>query len=75
MAATVREHVKARHAGISPVPRDTAQVARVHARAHHRLWCDHFHEEDGAGALVGPGSGRRRPSGWATGLGVVERMR
>jgi hypothetical protein len=73
--STIRDHVREMHPQISPLPRSNEDVAQAHARAHHRLHCSHIHEEDNAGKLIGPGSDRRRPSGWYTGLGVVMRDR
>jgi hypothetical protein len=53
-----------------------AELQQIHSRIHHRYGSslDHFHENDGAGALVGPGTDERRPSGWKTGEGVVPRV-
>ena len=72
-ASSIRQHIQERHPQIKPVPRANAECARQHARTHHRLHCDHVHDEDGQGQLAGPGSDQRRPSGWETGLGVIER--
>ena len=72
-ASTIRVHVETRHPDIRPVPRATEDVQREHARSHHRRHLSHTHEEDNAGNLIGPGSDRRRPSGWTTGLHVIER--
>lgn len=73
MVSTVRRHVMEMHPQIRPVPRANDDVARAHARTHHRYHCSHVHEFDNAGALVGPNSKDRRPSGWYTGLGVIMR--
>jgi phosphoribosylformimino-5-aminoimidazole carboxamide ribonucleotide (ProFAR) isomerase len=49
------------------------ELQRWHAREHHRYATSHYHEFDGEGDLVGPNTTERRPSGWRTGLGTIER--
>ena len=66
----LRQHMAALHPQAKRA-RSNTDLARQHARIHHRLHCNHTHEEDNAGALAGPGSDRRRPSGWQTGGGVL----
>jgi len=73
--STIRQHIRELHPQIRTLPRSNDDLARAHARAHHHLHCNHTHEEDGAGALIGPGSDARRPSGWWTGLDVIMRDR
>jgi len=72
MSGTLRQHMAALHPRLVAA-RSNADLARQHGRDHHHRATSHWHEEDNAGNLVGPGSDRRRPSGWVTGLGVVMR--
>jgi hypothetical protein len=70
----LRAHVRAMHPRM-PMRRANADLAREHAREHHRLACSHTHgpvaSADNTGPLVGPGSKLRRPAGWYTGRDAV----
>ena len=77
---TLWAHIRTRHA--PGAKRDSiradatfAAMGAWHASQHHRLHLSHIHAEDGLGhpAGIGPAPGRARPSGWWTGLGVLER--
>ena len=71
MTASIRQHVAELHPRLR-ARRSTADVIRDHARDHHRTAAiGHYHVEDNAGELIGPGSSDRRPSGWYDGGGVV----
>ena len=68
----LRAHVRELHPGMKN-RRSNKDLAREHARSHHRYHNDHWHEFDNAGLLIGPGTNQRRPSGWYTGFGVCLR--
>lgn len=73
---TLRQHMIDMHPlqRYERLARSNKDLQRQHSRIHHRRYCSHVHEEDNAGNLAGPGSDRRRPSGWLTGLGVIMRQ-
>ena len=67
----VRAHVRQSHPQITPVPRATVDVARAHARWHHRYQSGHYHV---TGVIdVGERIKMRRVEGWYTGAGAVAR--
>lgn len=55
----LRAHVTGEHRG-APARATLVELARWHARQHHRLACSHYH----AGVNRGPD---QRPPGWYTG--------
>lgn len=70
---TLWAHIEAEHKGFTGKPQHwtLADLQRWHSEQHHRYWTNHYHEFDNAGALAGPNTTDRRPSGWKTGLGSV----
>lgn len=73
MGNQLRDHVRELRPQISPVPRRNDDLIRAHARWHHRMHSNHYHQPDNAGRLAGPNTDQRRPSGWYDGGGVIMR--
>jgi hypothetical protein len=69
---SLREHVRAFHPRITPLPRSNRDVVREHRHEHHQLTTDHKHAGKNDGPNIGPG---RRPAGWTSGADVVLHQR
>lgn len=73
---SIREHVREKHPRLR-MRRSNEDLAREHARDHHRYHGDHTHgpvaSETNTGPLVGQNTEMRRPIGWYTGENVLPR--
>lgn len=56
-----------------PAKATLQELQRIHSEQHFRYQTNHYHLPDGKGALAGPGTTSRRPSGWLTGEHAVVR--